>query len=97
MSKPDNTQELGEILAKTIYDTGAKLTEVGWERWGDNLEEAKQAIKQLVADEIVQLIGINEPQPLGKGWDVSYVQGKNNLRAEQRIKLAEWLKESKND
>ena len=39
-----NGQELDEILAKTIYDTGAKLTEIGWERWGDNLEEAKQAI-----------------------------------------------------
>jgi hypothetical protein len=36
--------ELDEILTNIIIDTGAKLTEIGWEKWGENVEDAKAAL-----------------------------------------------------
>jgi len=51
--------------------------------------EAEVAIHQYIREEVLKIVGEDEPQPLGEGWDVAYVNGKNNLRCELRQKVME--------
>ena len=81
MTQP-NQSELDEILAKHGAEAG-ELT-----------HSLKQAIKQLIADEMRELIG-DDLRPLPNGYMPESHEEVNNTLAIQRTKLAEWLKEVK--
>lgn len=80
-------KRLDEIFAPLIDSPSLTLTTTYW-------DEAKQAIKQLVADEMLALIGDDEDTE--KAYAIGFDNGEsahynNELRQELRTKLAEWL------
>lgn len=87
-------ERLDEALALIKYSVEYRETHGGCppkvsaiKRHG--IAEAKQAIKQLVADEMLELIG-NDLQPLPNGYMPESHDNVNNRLAIQRAKLAEW-------
>ena len=49
----DKPQTLYEILISTLNNTNARFTEIGWEWWVENIEEAKQAIEKLITEAVI--------------------------------------------
>jgi len=60
-----------------------------------HVAETKQSIKQLVADEMRELIIGEDLRPLPNGYMPESHEEVNNRLAIQRAKLAEWIKEEK--
>ena len=87
----DGTQELDEILRD--YDDDNACSCYSDCAHPKDTKQAKQAIKQLVADEMRELIG-EDLRPLPNGYMPESHEQVNNRLAIQRTKLAEWLKES---
>ena len=87
-----------ERLDEILYDYWARHRncENGCQSPDDG-EITKQAIKQLVADEFLELIGEYEPEYSNLNGNAGYweVHGRNAFRAELRSKLAEWLGKEK--
>jgi len=88
MSK-DNT--LDEILEDNniLVGTGAKLTEIGYERLGENIQSAKQQLLAEVLDMIGEDENWNADMPFNKKYTIlAERQFKNNLRkaAKERFK-----------
>lgn len=78
-------ERLDEILDNFLDGTEARLTEIGWERYGENVAEAKAAIRTLVLEEI---IGEDVDVDKMRSWEDGHRRvGENHLRFTQRQRL----------
>lgn len=87
-------ERLDEVLTTCGFepeDFNSSICKWCGERKGAEIHTAKAAIKQLIADEMLELIGEDEPEGFA---DIPEAY-RNIYRYELRTKLAEWIGEEK--